>query len=101
MQFPVYIVSGGGGAELRGQGTCDVSQIPFDGFICLGLITAYQFVDVIADTDDKNNLILKCTVLGLRYDITNGLPDDDTVEKQFVKDRLKLIDNFTLNWQNN
>ncbi|HHT9130391.1 MAG TPA: metallophosphoesterase, partial [Candidatus Brocadiaceae bacterium] len=65
------------------------------------LITAYQFVDIIADTGDKNNLVLKCKVLGLRFDLAEGVPDDNTVEKQFVKDRLELIDNFTLNWQNN
>lgn len=99
IQFPVYIISGGGGAELSGQGECDISQIPLDGFRCLGLITAYQFMDVVADTDDKNNLVLKCKVLGLRYDLTRELPDDDTFEKQFVKERLALIDEFTLHWQ--
>ncbi|HHT9137415.1 MAG TPA: metallophosphoesterase family protein [Candidatus Wunengus sp. YC60] len=97
--LPVYIVSGGGGAELTGQAECDHSQIPMDGFHCMGLIPAYQFMDVVADTDDKNNLILKCKVLGLQCDLTEGLPDDDTFERQFVNDRLELIDDFTLNWQ--
>ena len=99
MQLPVYIVSGGGGAELTGQAACDTSQIPMNGFRCLGLITAYQFIDIVADADDKNNLILTCKVLGLRCDLTKGLPDDDTFERQFVKDRLELIDDFTLSWQ--
>src|SRR3972149_8120447 len=99
MQLPVYIVSGGGGAELTGQAACDTSQIPMDGFRCLGLITAYQFIDIVADTDDKNNLTLTCKVLGLQCDLTEGLPDDDTFERQFVKDRLEVIDNFTLNWE--
>ncbi|MBI2469651.1 MAG: metallophosphoesterase [Planctomycetes bacterium] len=97
--LPVYIVSGGGGADLTGQVECDISQIPLDGFLCLGLITAYQFMDVIADTDGKDNLTLTCKVLGLRCDLTKGLPDDDAFERQFVKDRLELIDDFTLNWQ--
>ena len=70
-----------------------------DGFLCLGLITAYQFIDIVADTDDKKNLTLTCKVLGLRCDLTRGLPDDDTFERQFVKDRLELIDAFTLSWQ--
>jgi len=95
-QLPVYIVSGGGGAELTGQAACDTSQIPMDGFRCLGLITAYQFIDIVADMDDKDNLTLKCKVLGLRCDLTNGLPDDDTFERQFVNDRLEVIDDFTL-----
>jgi len=68
-----------------------------DGFHYSGLITAYNFVDIVADTDDKKNLILKCKVLGLRYDITDRLPNDDTVEKEFVKDNMELIDDFTLN----
>src|SRR3989339_836542 len=67
------------------------------GFHYLGLITAYNFVDIVADTDDKKNLVLKCKVLGLRYDITDRLPNDDTVEKEFVKDNMELIDDFTLN----
>jgi len=99
IQLPVYIVSGGGGADLTGQVECDHSQIPMDGFRCLGLIAAYQFVDVVADTDNKNNLILKCKVLGLRCDLTRGLPDDNAFERQFVKDHLEVIDDFTLNWQ--
>jgi len=97
MQIPVYVVSGGGGAELKGTADCDVSEIPLDGFHYLGLITAYNFVDIVADTDDKKNLVLKCKVLGLRYDITDRLPNDDTVEKEFVKDNMELIDDFTLN----
>lgn len=99
IQLPIYIVSGGGGAELKGQGECDISQIPLDGFRCLGLITAYQFVDITAHADDEKNLILKCKVLGLRCDLIKGLPDDDTFERLFVNDRLELIDDFTLNWQ--
>ncbi len=96
MQIPVYVVSGGGGAELKGMADCDVSEIPLDGFHYLGLITAYNFVDIVADTDDKKDLILKCKAIGLRYDITGGLPSDDTVEKEFVKDNMELIDNFTV-----
>jgi len=96
LQLPVYIVSGGGGADLTGQAACDTSQMPMDGFRCLGLITAYQFIDIVADTDDKDNLTLKCKVLGLQCDLTEGLPDDDTFEKQFVNDRLEVIDDFTL-----
>jgi len=99
IQLPVYIVSGGGGAELTGPVACDTSQIHMNGFRCLGLITAYQFIDIVADTDDKNNLTLECKVLGLRCDLTEGLPDDDAFERQFVNDRLEVIDNFTLNWQ--
>jgi hypothetical protein len=99
IQLPVYIVSGGGGAELTGHAVCDTSQIPMNGFRCLGLITAYQFIDIVADTDAKNNLTLTCKVLGLRCDLTRGLPDDDTFERQFVNDRLELIDDFTLNWE--
>ncbi|HHT9146772.1 MAG TPA: metallophosphoesterase family protein [Candidatus Wunengus sp. YC61] len=96
MQLPVYIVSGGGGADLTGHAVCDTSQIPMDGFRCLGLITAYQFIDIVADTDDKNNLTLTCKVLGLRCDLTKGLPDDDAFERQFVNDRLEVIDDFIL-----
>ncbi|MFN3532516.1 MAG: metallophosphoesterase family protein [Candidatus Brocadia sp.] len=99
IQLPVYIVSGGGGAELTGQGECDISRIPSDGFQCLGLITAYQFVDVTVHADDKKNLILKCKVLGLQCDLTRGLPDDGNFERLFVKDHLEVIDDFTLNWQ--
>jgi len=99
IQLPVYIVSGGGGAELTGQAACDTSQIPMDGFRCLGLITAYQFIDIVANTDDKDNLILTCKVLGLQCDLTKGLPDDDAFERQFVNDRLELIDDFTLSWE--
>lgn len=121
IQLPVYIVSGGGGAELTGQGECDISRIQMDGFQCLGLITAYHFVDVTAHIDDKKNLILKCKVLGLQCDLTRELSydssferflflqlsshrtrelmDDSTFERLFVKDRLEVIDDFTLNWQ--
>ncbi|HHT9113697.1 MAG: metallophosphoesterase [Planctomycetes bacterium] len=99
MQLPVYVVSGGGGAELTGQAACDTSQIPMDGFRCLGLITAYQFIDIVADTDDKDNLTLTCKTLGLQCDLTEGLPDDDTFERQFVNDRLEVIDDFTLSWE--
>lgn len=76
---------------------CDISQIPLDGFYCLGIIPAYHFLDITAHTDD-NNLILKCRALGLRYDLTKGIPDD-SVETHFVKDRLELTDDFTLNWK--
>ena len=99
MQLPVYIVSGGGGADLTGHAVCDTSQIPMDGFRCLGLITAYQFIDIVADTDDKNNLTLTCKVLGLPCDLTEGLPDDDAFERQFVNDRLEVIDDFTFGTQ--
>lgn len=98
VQLPIYIVSGGGGADLAGQGECDISQIPLDGFQCLGLITAYQFVDITAHADGEKNLILKCKVLGLRCDLTKGLPDDDTFERLFAQDRLELIDDFILRW---
>ncbi|MBI5677222.1 MAG: hypothetical protein HZC52_01720 [Planctomycetes bacterium] len=96
IQLPVYIVSGGGGAELTGQAACDTAQIPMDGFRCLGLITAYQFIDIVADTDGKDNLTLTCKVLGLQCELTEGLPEDDTFERQFVNDRLEVIDDFTL-----
>lgn len=46
----------------------------------------------------KKNLILKCKVLGLRCDLTKGLPDDDTFERLFAQDRLELIDDFILRW---
>lgn len=99
VQLPVYIVSGGGGAELTGQGECDISRIPLDGFQCLGLVTAYHFVDVTAHTDDKKNVTLKCKALGLRCDLTMEPPDDSSFERLFVKERLEVIDDFTLNWQ--
>jgi hypothetical protein len=99
IQLPVYIISGGGGAELTGPGECDVSQIPLDDFRCLGLITAYHFLDITVHADDKKNLILQCKVLGLRCDPSSGLSDDYAFERLFVKDRLELIDEFALNWQ--
>ena len=99
IQLPVYIVSGGGGAELSGPGKCDISQIPFDGFRCLQLVRAYQYIDVTIHSDEKNTVTLQCKVLGLRYDSPQELPDDDVFEKQFIKDRLELIDNFSLRWQ--
>lgn len=99
VQLPVYIISGGGGAPLEGMGECDTSQIPLNGFRCAEFITAYHFVDIVARTGDKNTIILQGKVFGLRYDLAKGLPDDDTFERQFVKERLELIDDFTLNWQ--
>ena len=57
IQLPTYIISGGGGADLTGEGECNVSQIPLDGFHCIGLIPAHHFLDVTAHTDDNNNLI--------------------------------------------
>ena len=99
LQLPVYLVSGGGGADLKGAGECDPATIPMDGFQCRGLITAYQFVDVTVDTDDNKNLVLKGKVWGLRCDLSKGLPDDDAFKKQFVKERLELIDEFTLKWR--
>jgi hypothetical protein len=99
MQLPVYIISGGGGAPLSGRGLCDISSIPLDGFQCSGLITAYQFVDIAADFDEGKNLALKCRVLGVTYDLTKGLPDDDSFKKQFTRDRLELLDAFTVNWK--
>lgn len=99
LQIPVYIVSGGGGADLTGKGECDISQIPLDGFHCWGLVTAYHFVDITVDADDNKKVMLKGKVLGLRYDLTRGLPDDNTFEKQFTRDRLEVIDDFTLSWR--
>ncbi len=99
MQLPVYIVSGGGGADLTGQATCDTARIPMDGFRCLGLIVAYHFLDIVADTDDKDNLTLTCKVVGLPCDLTDGLPGDDAFARRFVKDRLEVIDAFTLSWK--
>lgn len=99
IRMPVYIVSGGGGADLTGGGDGDVSQILPEGFHCQGLVTAYQFIDVTASADNNQNLILKCKALGLRYDLSKGLPDDITFEKQFVRERLELIDDFTVTWQ--
>src|SRR3989337_2026874 len=36
MQLPVYIISGGGGAEIAGPCDCDVTQIPFHDFVSSG-----------------------------------------------------------------
>ncbi len=99
MQLPVYIVSGGGGADLTGNGGCDISLIPLDGFQCVGLVTAYHFVDITMYANDKKNLILKGKALGLHCDLSKGLPDDNTFERLFAKDRLEVIDDFTLNWK--
>ena len=99
MQLPVYIISGGGGAEIAGPCDCDVTQIPFDDFVGSGITTAYNFVDISVDYTNDGTLVLNCKVLGLRCDVSEGLPTDDIFEKQFVKDRLELIDNFTLNWR--
>ena len=99
MQLPVYIISGGGGAEIAGPCDCDVTQIPFDDFVGSGITTAYNFVDISVDYTNDRTLVLNCKVLGLRCDVSEGLPTDDIFEKQFVKDRLELIDNFTLNWR--
>lgn len=98
IQLPLYIITGGGGASLGGQGECDISKIPFDGFKCLKLITAYHFVDIVADINNKNMLVLKCKVLGLQYDIEKGLPDDASFEKEFIRDHLEVIDDFTVSW---
>lgn len=99
IQLPIYIISGGGGADLSGQGECDISQIPLNSFQCLKLETAYHFVDITTHVNDKNALVLKCRVLGLRYNTEKELPDDESFEKEFVKERLELIDDFTVNWQ--
>ncbi|GAB63315.1 MAG: hypothetical protein DWB56_05545 [Candidatus Jettenia sp.] len=99
VQLPVYIISGGGGAPLAGMGECNTSQIPFDGFQCVEFITAYHFVDIIVRTNNNNKVILQGKVFGLRYDLAKGLPDDSAFERQFVKERLELIDDFTLHWQ--
>lgn len=32
--------------------------------------------------------------IGLRYDLTQGLPGDDDFSKQFVKKQLEIIDTF-------
>jgi hypothetical protein len=99
IQLPIYIISGGGGADLSGQGECDISQIPLNSFQCLKLVTAYHFVDIVIHINDKNTLVLKCRVPGIRYDTKKGLPDDESFEKEFIKERLELIDDFTVNWQ--
>ena len=101
IRTPVYIVSGGGGADLTGGGGGDVSRILTEGFQCQGLVTAYHFADFTATADSSRNVTIKCRALGLRYDLSKGLPDDTTFEAQFVKDRLELIDDFTITWQNN
>ena len=44
----------GGGAELKGRQIA-TSLKTLDGFHYLGLITAYNFVDIVADTDDKKS----------------------------------------------
>lgn len=99
VQLPVYIISGGGGANLGGKGECDISQIPLGNFRCAEFVSAYHFLDVIVDTDEKNRVIFTCKVLGRRYDTTQDMPDDATFKKDFVKDRLELVDDFTLHWQ--
>lgn len=98
MQMPVYVITGGGGADLSGWSKYDISKIPFDDFRCVEFTTAYHFLDIVVDTDNKNNLIVKCKVFGLQYDITKGLPGDDTFVREFVKDRLELIDKFMIKW---
>ena len=99
IRIPVYVVSGGGGADLSGVGDGDVSQVLTEGFQCPGLVTAYHFVEVTATADNNRNVIFKCKALGLRYDLSKGLPDDTAFENQFVKERLELIDDFTVTWQ--
>lgn len=99
IQLPIYIISGGGGADLSGRGECDVSQIPLNSFQCLKFITAYHFADIVIHRNDENTLAFRCRVLGLPYDLKKGLPDDGIFEKEFVKERLELIDDFTVNWQ--
>ena len=98
VRTPVYIVSGGG-ADLTGGGEGNVSQILTEGFQCQGLVTAYHFVEVTATADSNRNVTIKCRAMGLRYDLSKGLPDDTTFEAQFVKERLELIDDFTVTWQ--
>lgn len=99
IRTPVYIVSGGGGADLTGGGIGDFSRILPEGFQCQGLVTAYHFVEVTATADSSRNVTIKCKAMGLRYDLSKGLPDDTTFKTQFVKGRLELIDNFTVTWQ--
>ncbi|MGQ3684664.1 MAG: metallophosphoesterase family protein [Candidatus Loosdrechtia sp.] len=99
VQIPVYVITGGGGADLSGTGEYNISEISFDGFRCMEFSTAYHFLDIIADTDDKNNILLECKVFGLRYDITKGLPCDDTFVREFEKDHLELIDQFMIRCQ--
>lgn len=99
IRMPVYVVSGGGGADLTGGAEGSVSQILTEGFQCQGLVTAYHFVEVTATADSSRNVTIKCKAMGLRYDLSKGLPDDTTFEAQFVKERLELIDDFTVTWQ--
>lgn len=99
MKPPVSIVTGGGGADLGGKGKCNFLQIPFDGLCCMVFETAYHFIDITADTHDADNLTLTCKVMGLGYDLTQGLPGDDDFSKQFVKKQLKVIDTIDIQWQ--
>ncbi|MDR4509464.1 MAG: metallophosphoesterase [Candidatus Brocadiaceae bacterium] len=96
VQLPVYLVSGGGGARLSGQGRCDTSKIPLDGFQCIMLTPAYHFVEIVASSDNRKNVRLHCKVLGLRHDVTTNVPEDDAFARQFVKNNLEIIDEFTL-----
>ena len=99
IRTPVYVVSGGGGADLTGGVEGNVSQILTEGFQCQGLVTAYHFVEVTATADSRRNVTIKCRAMGLRYDLSKGLPDDTTFETQFVWKQLELIDDFTVTWQ--
>ncbi|HJW87178.1 MAG TPA: metallophosphoesterase [Candidatus Brocadiaceae bacterium] len=99
IRTPVYLVSGGGGANLTGGGKGDVSQILTDGFQCQRFVTAYHFVEVMVTADSSRNVTIKCKAMGLSYDLSQGLPDDTAFEAQFVKERLELIDDFTVTWQ--
>ena len=99
IRTPVYLVSGGGGANLTGGGKGDVSQILTDGFQCQRFVTAYHFVEVTVTADSSRNVTIKCKAMGLSYDLSQGLPDDTAFEAQFVKERLELIDDFTVTWQ--
>jgi len=93
---PVYLVTGGGGAELTGEGNCDISKIPLDGYRHLGLVPSYHFIDAKIFSKD-NKYFLECKVLGLKHDLNKEPIDNESFIKNFQYDNLELIDNFVLN----
>ncbi|MBM4054346.1 MAG: hypothetical protein FJ264_06695 [Planctomycetes bacterium] len=99
VQLPVYIISGGGGAHLSGRGECDITQIPLDDFKCAIFETAYQFFDVTVLAENEKSLIFNCAVLGIKCDLTKELPDDASFKTLFVKEKLQVIDRFSIAWQ--
>ncbi|MCF6148168.1 MAG: hypothetical protein E3K37_05870 [Candidatus Kuenenia sp.] len=99
LQFPIYVVSGGGGAKLSGRGGCDITQIPLDDFGCAVFETAYQFLDVTVLAENEKNLIFNCSVVGIKCDLTGELPDEASFKTLFVKEKLEVIDTFSFTWK--